>query len=273
MKKQTFLKTNPKNKNFLRFKGLTKKQVQLLKENKLPPIFILGLLGGMVSEDVYDVVDTEEIIKPNENNENSKQEDNEDTTEEETFDFEVPTTIEFSDAVNDNMSFAEAFSAARKDVDASGFFNWRGNSYHTLTKEEWDALSEEEKQQFYDKIQEHSDFGKAEEYHEKEDDIIEDDEVIDDDDNDSNETPDEISHDDIIYDDNHYNRDTNEDSADFVNVDEIGETEDILDGLNDGTATEEAEGIVLEYNTNQQASYEEDVDDIEYDNDSLDDLV
>lgn len=54
----------------------------------------------------------------------------------------------FSDVVTDDMSFNEAFAAARKDIGAGGFFEWEGSTYNSYYKEEWEALSPEEQGDF-----------------------------------------------------------------------------------------------------------------------------
>ena len=46
--------------------------------------------------------------------------------------------------VSDDMSFGEAFAAARHEVGAGGVFEWHGNLYGTYTAEEWSALSPQE---------------------------------------------------------------------------------------------------------------------------------
>lgn len=46
----------------------------------------------------------------------------------------------------DQQPFAQAFQAARNDLGPGGFFEWRGQSYHTRTQEEWQALSAPEQQ-------------------------------------------------------------------------------------------------------------------------------
>jgi hypothetical protein len=306
MEKDTFIKTNPKKQNTLILKGVTKKQIGLLKEKKLPIAMALGLLGGVGSQ--YAFMSATGRIVPVEDEPTIDELDDNTENNEECFDFEVPTNIEFSDTVNDEMSFAEAYKAARADVGDSGFYNWRGSSYHTLSKEEWDALSDEEKQQFFDKIQEHSDFDNGE-YNKIdepiiEEDVIEDDkeEVIDDkkedvidkkeeevieeeiidkkDDNWEENIPDEISYDDIIYDEMDITEDTNAKDDVFVTLDEIGETDDILEGLNDGTASEEADGIAggdtynpEDYESNNSDDDSSDDDDLDYDDDFADDLV
>ena len=285
MDKKTLIKgasnSQPPKKNTIKFKGVTRKQIDLLKEKKLPLAAALGLIAGIGSQYAFlsatgKIVENDEI-------------ETEGTETEETFDFEVPTNIEFSDAVTEDMSFGEAFKTARADTDGSGFFNWHGNTYHTLNKEEWDALSDEEKQEFYDKIKEHSDFDNGDynkiDKDEIDPDIDEDDDKDDedkddvdkDDENDdgNEDITDEIGYEDIVFEDENDYKDSNTASEEFVTVDEIGDTVDIIEGLNDGEATEEAEGI------DGGAAYVEndfedtsDVDsDLEYDDDFGDDLI
>ncbi len=285
MEKKTLIKgasnSQPPKKNTIKFKGVTRKQIDLLKEKKLPLAAALGLIAGIGSQYAF-LSATGKIV---ENDEIETAE----TETEETFDFEVPTNIEFSDAVTEDMSFGEAFKTARADTDGSGFFNWHGNTYHTLNKEEWDALSDEEKQEFYDKIKEHSDFDNGDynkiDKDEIDPDIDEDDDKDDedkddvdkDDENDdgNEDVTDEIGYEDIVFEDENDYKESNTASEEFVTVDEIGDTVDIIEGLNDGEATEEAEGI------DGGAAYVEndfedtsDVDsDLEYDDDFGDDLI
>lgn len=51
-------------------------------------------------------------------------------------------------SVNDEMSFSEAFAAARSEVGAGGAFEWRGNIYGTYYAEEWNSMSPAEKADF-----------------------------------------------------------------------------------------------------------------------------
>lgn len=53
--------------------------------------------------------------------------------------------IEVATTVNDEMSFSQAFGAARAEVGAEGAFEWRGNVYSTYTAEEWNGMSAEER--------------------------------------------------------------------------------------------------------------------------------
>ena len=50
--------------------------------------------------------------------------------------------------VSEDMSFGEAFAAARAEVGPGGAFVWHGNVYNTFTAEEWDSMSMEEREEF-----------------------------------------------------------------------------------------------------------------------------
>jgi hypothetical protein len=50
--------------------------------------------------------------------------------------------------VTDDMPFGEAFRTAREEVGPGGVFNWQGKIYNTYFREELDALSPEQLQQF-----------------------------------------------------------------------------------------------------------------------------
>lgn len=50
--------------------------------------------------------------------------------------------------VNDNMSFNEAFAAARNEVGAGGCFVWHGNVYGTYYASEWNSMSPAQRDEF-----------------------------------------------------------------------------------------------------------------------------
>lgn len=50
--------------------------------------------------------------------------------------------------VSDDMTFSQAFAAARGEVGAGGAFEWHGNIYSTYTAEEWDSMSAADKQEY-----------------------------------------------------------------------------------------------------------------------------
>jgi hypothetical protein len=51
-------------------------------------------------------------------------------------------------AVNDDMSFAEAFAAARAEVGPGGVFHWHGGIYNTYSADEWNSMTVEQKHDF-----------------------------------------------------------------------------------------------------------------------------
>lgn len=65
---------------------------------------------------------------------------------------QIFTDAPFADTVSDDMSFGDAFRAARSEVGCGGVFEWRGKLYNTFLKEEWDTMSHLEKQEFYSSI-------------------------------------------------------------------------------------------------------------------------
>lgn len=54
--------------------------------------------------------------------------------------------------VTPGKSFSQAFAEARAEVGPGGVFHWRGGIYNTYTKEEWDAMSAEEKHEFAENV-------------------------------------------------------------------------------------------------------------------------
>ena len=63
----------------------------------------------------------------------------------------VMEKIEVSSAVNDDMSFTDAFAAARADVGPGGAFYWHGGVYGTYYKDEWTGMDAEQKAMFSDR--------------------------------------------------------------------------------------------------------------------------
>lgn len=56
--------------------------------------------------------------------------------------------VPLAHGVNDNMSFAQAFSAARAEVGPGGVFHWHGQSYNTYTAAEWNSMSSDQQMAF-----------------------------------------------------------------------------------------------------------------------------
>jgi len=64
-------------------------------------------------------------------------------------DFKVATNV------HDNMTFGEAFQAARSQVGPGGLFEFEGEIYSTYNEEEWDAMSMAEKDDYNERLNEH----------------------------------------------------------------------------------------------------------------------
>ena len=87
----------------------------------------------------------EDVVEENaeENAENTTAENT--TTEESA---QVVAHGNVASGVNDNMSFNEAFAAARSEVGAGGCFVWHGNVYGTYYASEWNAMSPAQRDEF-----------------------------------------------------------------------------------------------------------------------------
>ena len=55
-------------------------------------------------------------------------------------------------ASNEDMSFREAFDAARAELGPGAVFSWHGSQYTTYTAEEWQSMSEEEQDAFAEEM-------------------------------------------------------------------------------------------------------------------------
>lgn len=105
------------------------------------------LLGGAGSfaATAATLCNTEDVVAENaeENVENSAEEN---ATAEEAA--HVVAHGNVAAGVNDNMSFNEAFAAARSEVGAGGCFVWHGNVYGTYYANEWNAMSPAQRDEF-----------------------------------------------------------------------------------------------------------------------------
>lgn len=61
---------------------------------------------------------------------------------------QVDEHIPVASCVDDDMSFSQAFAAARAEVGPGGVFQWHGHLYNTYTAEEWNQLSAEERAEY-----------------------------------------------------------------------------------------------------------------------------
>ena len=64
----------------------------------------------------------------------------------------VPESCAVASKVNDDMTFGQAFAAARSEVGPGGVFEWHGHLYGTYYKTEWDAMSDEQKDDYWEAV-------------------------------------------------------------------------------------------------------------------------
>ena len=64
----------------------------------------------------------------------------------------LPEDIDVAGKVTDDMSYGQAFAAARNEVGMGGVFGWHGRWYNTFEKDEWTSLSLEQRQQYTEMI-------------------------------------------------------------------------------------------------------------------------
>lgn len=111
---------------------------------------LLGSAGTLFASNVHKFNDSENI----ENNQNEDiQSDNISNTEtgetnSNTTSGNIPNSGALANNVNDEMSFSQAFSAAREEVGAGGYFVWHGNVYGTYYASEWNNMTHDEQVQF-----------------------------------------------------------------------------------------------------------------------------
>lgn len=74
------------------------------------------------------------------------------TTESTSTSASLPADIDVAGKTTDDMSFEQAFKAAREEVGMGGVFSWHGHWYNTFDKEEWDGLSLDQRQEFTEMV-------------------------------------------------------------------------------------------------------------------------
>lgn len=65
------------------------------------------------------------------------------TTADQAADHKMATTV------SDDMTFEDAFAAARDEVGAGGVFTWHDNVYGTFTTDEWEAMTPQEQMDYF----------------------------------------------------------------------------------------------------------------------------
>lgn len=103
------------------------------------PGVLLGTAGTAFAQEVIDVNHQDE---PNEDASNTNVEHIE----------PQEVGVGMAESVNDDMSFGEAFDAAREEVGPGGVFEWHGNLYNTYSAAEWESMSDEDRQEFANSV-------------------------------------------------------------------------------------------------------------------------
>ena len=65
--------------------------------------------------------------------------------------------VSVASSVSDDMSFSEAFTAARTEVGSGGVFEWHGIIYSTFTEDEWNGMTAEQIDEYGSHFSWHSD--------------------------------------------------------------------------------------------------------------------
>ena len=110
-----------------------------------------NVLGGEPLEEIVEAIPTEESY------DDAYEAMPEEVIEDAYYTISFDSDASFAEGVNDEMTFPTAFITAREEVGMGGFFNWKDNSYSTYTEEEWNAMSQEDQQSFYNDVSSKSD--------------------------------------------------------------------------------------------------------------------
>lgn len=126
--------------------GASKKEGLKWKEITIGGVsgILLGGAGSFAAT-AATLNNTDEVLDENAEENNETQSEENVATEEAAH---VVAHGNVASGVNDNMSFNEAFAAARSEVGAGGCFVWHGNVYGTYYASEWNAMSPTQRDEF-----------------------------------------------------------------------------------------------------------------------------
>lgn len=123
-------------KNQIVLKNLTKRQKEILSSAGVIGAGV-GLGGGLFS--LYSMSAPNEIPElQNQTGENEEQKES----------VVIYTKTSVQEITDTDISFAEAFKMAREIVGPGGWFIWKDNVYNSFYKEEWEAMSPAEKNDY-----------------------------------------------------------------------------------------------------------------------------
>lgn len=61
-------------------------------------------------------------------------------------------SLSVASGVSDDMSFGEAFAAARQEVGPGGVFEWHGHAYGTYYESEWNSMTQEQRDDYFSHV-------------------------------------------------------------------------------------------------------------------------
>lgn len=116
---------------------------------------VAGILmggGAFLATQYLDAAETNEPHKHDDNQDHQDNSNHQDHPDLGRTDHPVGHDAAISHGAYDDMSFADAFDAARTEVGSGGLFQWHGAVFNTYTVDEWNSLSDAERQQFADNV-------------------------------------------------------------------------------------------------------------------------
>lgn len=134
---------NMKNiKNRIILNNLSKRQKEILMKT--------GIIGGGLGSGLFMLysMKTPQIVPVISQEESPVYDSKELPKTEPVNSIEIISVKPVTEISEQNISFAEAFKVAREICGTGGWFLWRGNIYNTYYKEEWQALSQDEKNDY-----------------------------------------------------------------------------------------------------------------------------
>lgn len=126
----------------------TKTTPTLKKEKKAAPVWqkVAAGLGGGIVLGTGSAVLMSSMLGGEEPDPNQEPEQTTEPTSE--LDSLIVGDVAKATSVTEDMSFSEAFAAARAEVGPGGVFEWHGQLYGTYTAAEWDNMTAEEQHGF-----------------------------------------------------------------------------------------------------------------------------
>lgn len=142
--------TDEKGKKGIKISNITKEQKEVLMT---VGIVGAGLAAGAGAFSLFSFANPDEVIEITPTDTKPENATNTNHNETATESVVIYTDAPFADEVNDNMAFKEAFETAREQIDGGGgVFEWRGNIYNTYSEDEWNTMSEEDKNEYFNSI-------------------------------------------------------------------------------------------------------------------------